>query len=161
MDSDTPYLLLTPGPLSTTPTVRRAMLREYSTWDADYCAVVEEVRRELASLAGGGDATPVLMPGSGTFSVEATLGSVVPPGGKLLVATNGAYGRRMLEIADRLGISRVELAGGELEPVDPARVDEALAADPGITHVALVHCETTTGVELTFDYVKPTQRSYK
>ena len=146
-DSDAPYLLLTPGPLTTSPDVKRAMLRDVSTWDDDYNDVVQAVRRQLVELAGGDeDLTAILMQGSGTFAVEATLGSVVPPDGKLLVVANGAYGARMAQIASRLRIPHTELACPETEACDPGRIDAALDADAGITHVALVHCETTTGL---------------
>lgn len=147
MEDNAPYLLFTPGPLTTSPEVKRAMLRDVSTWDDDYNDVVQDVRRQLVELAGGDDdLTAILMQGSGTFAVEATLGSVVPPDGKLLVVSNGAYGARMAQIADRLRIPYVEVACAETEVCDPERIDAALAADPAITHVALVHCETTTGL---------------
>jgi 2-aminoethylphosphonate-pyruvate transaminase len=147
MDDDIPYLLLTPGPLSTSRGVRQAMQRDSCTWDADYNALVSDIRRRLVRLASQGEGfTAVLMQGSGTFAVEATLGTVIPPKGKLLVVNNGAYGRRMVEIADRLRIARSEIALPETEPADLAQVEAVLAADPAITHVALVHCETTTGL---------------
>jgi len=147
MADDLPYLLLTPGPLTTSRTVKEAMLRDVSTWDRDYNDIVQEVRAELTRLATRtDDYTTVLMQGSGTFTVEAALGSVIPPEGKLLVISNGAYGERMAQIATRLRIDHVTIVQPEVEPADPARVERALAADPRITHVALVHCETTTGM---------------
>lgn len=147
MDDDIPYLLLTPGPLTTSRTVRESMLRDYCTWDDDYNAIVSSIRRELVELAGGGSQyTAVLMQGSGSFAVEATLGTAVPREGKLLAATNGAYGERIVEMARRLGIACTPLREDERRPIDPAQVDAALAADPAITHMALVHCETTTGM---------------
>jgi 2-aminoethylphosphonate-pyruvate transaminase len=147
MDDDIPYLLLTPGPLTTSRTVRQAMMQDFCTWDDDYNSVVTGIRQRLVALAGGGDAyTAVLMQGSGTFAVEATIGSVIPPDGKLLVVNNGAYGKRMREIAQRLHIACTEIALTETEPIDPAAIDAALAADTPITHVAVVHCETTTGM---------------
>src|SRR5262245_51639655 len=103
MDDDIPYLLLTPGPLTTSRTVRQAMLADYSTWDVDYNRIVTEVRQGIVKLATERDGyTCTLMQGSGTFSVEATLGSVIPPDGKVLIVNNGAYGKRMVETADRL-----------------------------------------------------------
>jgi 2-aminoethylphosphonate-pyruvate transaminase len=147
VDDDIPYLLLTPGPLSTSRTVRRAMLRDWSTWDVDYNDVVNAVRARLVRLATERDGlTCVLMQGSGTFGIEAALGSLVPPQGKILVVSNGAYGRRMLQIADRLRIARTEIRVPETEPADPAQVERSLENDPTITHVAMVHCETTTGL---------------
>jgi 2-aminoethylphosphonate-pyruvate transaminase len=147
VDDDIPYLLLTPGPLSTSRSVRQAMQRDSCTWDADYNTLVNDIRRRLVRLASRGDGyTAVLMQGSGTFAVEATLGTAISPGGKLLVVNNGAYGRRMVDIADRLRIARTEVALPETEPADAGRVEAVLATDPAITHVALVHCETTTGL---------------
>ena len=147
MDPDIPYLLLTPGPLTPSHTVRRAMQRDDCTWDVDYCEMVNEVRERLLRLATSEPGfTTVLMQGSGTFSVEATVGTALPATGKLLVVDNGAYGQRIGQIAARLRIPAVILDQAETEPADVARIAAAVAADPGITHVALVHCETTTGM---------------
>ncbi len=147
MDDEIPYLLLTPGPLTTSRSVKEAMLRDYCTWDDDYHQVVSGIRRRLCELAGGdSELTSVLMQGSGTFGIEAVVGSCVPPDGKLLVLDNGAYGRRIAQIAARLRIPHTHLDGSEIEPVDVNRVEEELRTDPQLTHVALVHCETTTGM---------------
>ena len=147
MDADIPYLLLTPGPLTTSRTVRETMLRDYCTWDDDYNSIVSDIRGRLVRLATTtDDYTSVLMQGSGTFSVEATLGSVVPPDGKVLIVNNGAYGARIVEIARRLAIDHVEIAQPEIERADLGRVETALKTDKAITHIAMVHCETTTGM---------------
>lgn len=147
MDDDIPYLLLTPGPLTTSRTVRAAMNVDLSTWDADYNQKVEFVRGQLVKLATAtDDYTAVLIQGSGTFAIEATLGSVVPRDGRVLFLTNGAYGQRMAHIAERLGIAQVHLAHGETEPLSVERARAALQADAAITHIAMVHCETTTGM---------------
>src|SRR5262245_20100859 len=99
MDADIPYLLLTPGPLTTSRSVRDAMRVDYSTWDVDYNRIVTEVRNAIVKLATPrADYTCTLMQGSGTFAVEATLGSVVPATGKVLIVNNGAYGKRMVQI---------------------------------------------------------------
>lgn len=144
---DNPYLLLTPGPLSTTKSVKSAMLRDWCTWDDDYNRIVEQVRHTLSGLATDKPGfTTVLMQGSGTFSVEACLTTAVSAGGKLLVLANGAYGRRIAQIADRQGIDHDVHDSGDLAPPDPDRLSDALARDPAITHVAVVHCETTTGM---------------
>lgn len=165
MDQDIPYLLLTPGPLTTSKTVKQVMLHDYCTWDDDYNSIVTDVRRKLVRLATSeGDCTAVLMQGSGTFAVEATIGSALPADGKLLVVNNGAYGKRIVQIAERLRIPCVGLHHPEVEPADPVRIDAALAADPTISHVAVVHCETTTGmlnpVEAIGGVVKRHGRSY-
>lgn len=147
MDADIPYLLLTPGPLTTSKTVKQAMLADYCTWDSEYNDIVTGIRRDLVRLTGADESvTAVLMQGSGTFSVEATLGSVISPTGKLLAVNNGAYGKRVADIARRLRIPVTELSQPETEPADLNRLEHELKTDPAITHVALVHCETTTGL---------------
>lgn len=147
MDADIPYLLLTPGPLTTSRSVRKAMRVDYSTWDVDYNRIVTRVRTGIVKLATQrDDHTSTLIQGSGTFAVEATLGSAIPADGKVLIVNNGAYGKRMVEIADRLGIARVELAHDETEPPNLQRLRDTLARDAAITHIAMVHCETTTGM---------------
>jgi len=147
VDADIPYLLLTPGPLTTTKTVKQAMMQDYCTWDDDYNRMVKDIRGRLVRLAGGNDRyTSVLMQGSGTFTVEATLGSTIGPGDKVLIIDNGAYGSRIVEIVRRQGISHAFLKQPEVEAADADRLGEMLASDPAITHVAMVHCETTTGL---------------
>ena len=140
-------LLFTPGPLTTTRTVREAMLSDIGSWDSDSIQLVAEIRAGLVALAGGRqDLTCTLFQGSGSFAVEAILGSAVPPDGKLLILKNGAYGRRMELTASALRLNHVTLADPENKPHDPLAVHEALLRDPSITHVACVHCETTTGI---------------
>ena len=123
------------------------MLRDYSTWDVDYNAIVEEIREKLVEMATTSEGyTSVLIRGSGTFGVEATIGSVIPPDGKILIVNNGAYGKRIVEIADRLKIARVEVAFDETSMPNLDAIADALDADASITHVTMVHCETTTGM---------------
>lgn len=158
---DNPYLLLTPGPLSTTKSVKAAMFRDWCTWDDDYHAIVQDIRRQLVALAGASDGgTAVLMQGSGTFCVEATLTTAVPATGKLLVLANGAYGRRMAEIARRCGIDHAVHDSGELAPPDTDRLAAALKADRDISHVAVVHCETTTGMLNPIESIGPIVKAH-
>jgi 2-aminoethylphosphonate-pyruvate transaminase len=122
------------------------MLDDIGSWDVDCIRLVAEIRAALVELAGGGDLTCTLLQGSGSYAVESMIGSAVPRDGKLLILKNGAYGLRMRLIAEALGVRHAVLEEPENVPHDPAALDAALAADPGITHVACVHCETTTGV---------------
>lgn len=140
--------LFTPGPLTTSERVKRAMLRDLGSRDAAFIRVVREIRAALLELgqAANGDYEAVLMQGSGTFGIESVIGTVIPPHGKLLAAINGAYGRRMAVMAERLGIPTVRLSVPENQPVTAAMIAEALAADASITHAGVVHCETTTGL---------------
>ncbi|MCL6272021.1 2-aminoethylphosphonate--pyruvate transaminase [Sansalvadorimonas sp. 2012CJ34-2] len=147
-ESENPYLLLTPGPLSTSRTVRQAMMRDWCTWDDDYNRdIVETIRSRLVELATSQPGyTAVLMQGSGTASVEATLGSIIPDSGCVLFITNGVYGQRMVEIARCLGIRHQVLDCGETGQPTAQQVRDILASEPAINHVAMVHCETTTGM---------------
>ncbi|WP_123246025.1 2-aminoethylphosphonate--pyruvate transaminase [Aeromonas dhakensis] len=145
------YLLLTPGPLSTTATVRAAMLQDSCTWDADYnLGVVEPIRRELVRLATGpeyeSDYSAVLLQGSGSYVVESVLGSAIGADECLLIINNGAYGARMGEMARCIGLRHHELDCGETSRPEPAAIEAMLARHPEITHLAMVHCETTTGM---------------
>lgn len=140
-------ILLTPGPLNTSRAVREAMLHDIGTWDHDCRELVADIRTRLLRLCGSRpDLTCTLMQGSGSFGVEAIIGSAIPDDGRLLVLSNGAYGRRIAQVAAALRIDHVVHADPETHPHDPARLDELLEADADITHVACVHCETTTGM---------------
>ena len=146
-DLENPYLLLTPGPLSTSPTVRAAMLRDWCTWDDDYnLGVVTPIREKLVELATATrreDYTAVPMQGSGTFSVESMIGTAVPETGRLLVLANGAYGDRLAKIATYLGIDLTVHDCGELARPDLARLGTEVENH---SHVVVVHNETTTGM---------------
>jgi len=140
-------ILLTPGPLTTSLATKQAMLRDWGSWDAAFNGITASLRRDLVDVVYGGDEyTCVPLQGSGTFSVEAAIGTVVPRGGRLLVPNNGAYCARIVRICGYLGRAVVELPVPEDQPATAQMIDAALAADPSITHVAQVHCETGAGV---------------
>jgi 2-aminoethylphosphonate-pyruvate transaminase len=139
--------LFTPGPLTTSRTVKQAMLRDLGSRDKAFLQILKDVRDRVVALGGGSpEYTSILMQGSGTFGVEAVISSIIPPDGKLLVLINGAYGERILKMAEVHHISNVTLRFTENSTPDPKQVDEVLSNDPSITHVAVVHCETTTGI---------------
>ncbi len=139
--------LLTPGPLTTSPTVKQAMLHDYGSRDGRFIAINRRIRERLLTIAGGtGSHVCVPLQGSGTFAVEAMLGTFVPADGKLLLLVNGAYGKRMARICAIHGRAHAVHETPEDVPVDPGALDRALAADTHITHVAVVHCETTSGI---------------
>jgi 2-aminoethylphosphonate-pyruvate transaminase len=142
-------LLFTPGPLTTSRTVKAAMQRDVGSRDSEFIAVVAEIRRRLLELAGvsqeqGYEA--VLMQGSGTFGIEAVVSSAFPPSGTLLVAANGSYGERIARIAERYGIGTRRLVFAENDTVDPERIEAVCSSDTDIRMLAVVHCETTSGV---------------
>ncbi|TCQ02463.1 2-aminoethylphosphonate--pyruvate transaminase [Rhizobium sp. PP-F2F-G36] len=139
--------LLTPGPLTTSHLVRKAMERDWGSRDSAFINLTSQLRSMLADVANGTD-THVAIPigGPGTSAVEAAIGTLVRPTDKLLVLVNGAYGERVVEIALRLRLPAEIIRGPENQPIDTDQVEAALRNNPEITHVALVHCETTTGV---------------
>jgi len=140
-------ILLTPGPLTTSDRTRQAMLRDWGSWDADFNQITARLReRVLRIVHGEGTHECVPLQGSGTFSVEAAIGTIVPRDGHVLVPNNGAYCQRIAKICRVLGRKLTTIDYTEERRVDPADVDRALANDLSITHVALVHCETGTGV---------------
>jgi len=140
-------ILLTPGPLTTTRATKEAMLVDWGSWDGAFNDLTASVCRDIVSIANGGDShVCVPLQGSGTFSVEAALGTLVPKTGKVLVPNNGAYCQRIVRILGYLGRASVVLDIPEDQPADPALIDAALLADTAITHVAQVHCETGTGI---------------
>ncbi|MCE2969995.1 MAG: 2-aminoethylphosphonate--pyruvate transaminase [Burkholderiales bacterium] len=140
-------VLLTPGPLTTSLATKQAMLRDWGSWDAAFNQVTASLRRDLVAIVGGGDEYAcVPLQGSGTFSVEAAIGTVVLRTGKVLVPNNGAYCARIVKICKYLGRAVVDLPVPEDRPASAKIVEAALAADPAITHVAQVHCETGAGL---------------
>jgi len=142
-----PYLL-TPGPLTTAYSVKQAMLRDWGSWDGDFRAMTAELRGRLLALTGDarGEYDCVPMQGSGSFCVEAMLGSFVPKDGKLLVLANGAYGLRAAQTMQYLGRACTLIDKGDYLPPRGEEVAAALDADPAITHVIAIHCETSSGI---------------
>ncbi|MHC9537070.1 2-aminoethylphosphonate--pyruvate transaminase [Dellaglioa sp. BT-FLS60] len=148
-----PYLLLTPGPLSTTPSVKNAMQIDLSTWDSDYTAITVEIQNQLLEIAHvkSTEYAAVLMQGSGSFGVESVLETTIPKKSQnsdacLMVVINGTYGARIAEMAEKMGINHVNLVIDETTPVTLDLVQNFLKDHPEVTHFATVHCETTTGI---------------
>jgi len=157
--------LFTPGPLTTSTTIKQAMLCDLGSRDTEFISTVRSVRQKLLALCStNDDYTTILMQGSGTFGIEATLSSVIPPDGKLLILINGAYGVRMAQIAERHGISTIKMVYPENAQPSAHALETMLMEEPGITHVAVVHCETTTGlinpIEVYGEIVKRHRRVY-
>ncbi len=140
-------LLLTPGPLTTAKSVKEVMVHDWGSRDAAFIRINGEVLDRLPDVINGrGTFVTVPMQGSGTFAVEAMLTTFVPRTGKCLLLVNGAYGHRAKKILDIAGRATIVLETPEDTPPDLAKLDAALAADPAITHVFTVHCETTSGI---------------
>lgn len=140
-------ILLTPGPLTTSRRTKEAMLRDWGSWDADFNQITGRIREQLVRIIHGeGTHECVPLQGSGTFSVEAAIGTLVPRDGHVLVPVNGAYCDRIAKICRYLGRKLTVRPYAEDAQVRPEDIDRLLAADSTITHVALVHCETSTGI---------------
>ena len=140
-------LLLTPGPLTTSATVKQSMLHDYGSRDSYFIELNQRVLTRLVAIVDGRDThTTVPLQGSGTFVVEAMIGCFVPPSGKLLICVNGAYGHRMAKICQYYGRECLIQASNEYTPIDIAQLDNTLEQDKSITHVAAVYCETTSGI---------------
>jgi 2-aminoethylphosphonate-pyruvate transaminase len=142
-------LLFTPGPLTTSSTVKRAMLHDAGSRDPGFIQLVRDIRGQLLHLGGASPEAgyeAVLMQGSGTFGVESVISSVLPRDGKLLAIVNGAYGERIVAMAARHGIPARVVRQAEDQLPSVAAIEAALQDDVQITHVAVVHCETTTGI---------------
>ncbi|MDE3123748.1 MAG: 2-aminoethylphosphonate--pyruvate transaminase [Paracoccaceae bacterium] len=142
-----PYLL-TPGPLTSAAAVKVAMLRDWGSWDGDFRAMTRELRTGVLALLGSGGAAYdcVPMQGSGSYLVEAMIGTLLPRDGKLLVLANGAYGLRAAETTRRIGRAVTVLDKGDYRPPRGDEVARILAQDPDITHVLAIHCETSSGI---------------
>lgn len=140
--------LLTPGPLTTSYDVKKSMLRDWGSWDDDFRAMTADMRQKLLALTGDskGELDCVPMQGSGTFAVEAMIGSFVPKDGKVLVFANGAYGKRAAQTVEYIGRDLEFVDKGDYLPPRGHEVAAALAADPSITHVLAIHCETSSGI---------------
>jgi len=139
--------LLTPGPLTTSMATKEAMLHDWGSRDAAFIEANARVRQRILNVANAATShVCVPIQGSGTFAVEATLGTLVPRNGKALIVINGAYGHRMARILDYMGRRYSILETPEDSPPDPDEVDGFLAGDDAITHVLVVHCETTSGI---------------
>lgn len=141
-------LLLTPGPLMTSRTIKQAMLRDLGSRDFEFIGIVQDIRRRLLRLGGVEESgyEAILMQGSGTYALESVIASTVPADGKMLVIINGAYGKRIAKMASTLNIDVTTLAYDEDRLPDLGEIAATLEKDNVITHVVVVHCETTSGI---------------
>jgi len=143
----TPPILLTPGPLTTSLATKQSMLRDWGSWDADFNSITGRIRERLLDIVRGAESHEcVPLQGSGTFAVEAAIGTLVPRSGHVLVPQNGAYCQRIARICRVLGRALTTIDYPEDAAVSAADIDRALTANAAITHVALVHCETSAGI---------------
>ena len=142
-------LLFTPGPLTTSRTIKEAMLRDFGSRDTAFIETVRRIRRQLLKIVGvsqEGGYEAILIQGSGTFGLESVVSSTVPGDGRILVVVNGAYGERIVKMTRALGIDARVLRYKENTPPDIEEIRQVLAEDAAITNTFVVHCETTTGL---------------
>lgn len=140
-------VLLTPGPLTTSARTRQAMLMDWGSWDRDFNQLTASLCEQLLTLLNGHASHHcVPLQGSGTFAVEAAIGTLVPRDGKVLVLINGAYGQRLAKICKVLGRAYSTFQTAEDQPTTAADVDRLLREDASVSHIALIHCETSTGI---------------
>jgi 2-aminoethylphosphonate-pyruvate transaminase len=156
-------LLFTPGPLTTRLSVKQAMLHDAGSWHFEFNDLVASIRGRLLTIAGvsreqGWEA--ILLQGSGTYGVEAVFQTAVPRSGKVAVLVNGAYGYRMAQMLSQAAIDHVVVRTPEDKPVTAEALASRLFTDPAITHVAMVHCETTTGILNPIEEVGQVARSH-
>jgi 2-aminoethylphosphonate-pyruvate transaminase len=143
------YWLLNPGPVNVSEGVKNAALRpDLCHREPEYAALMKGVRKKLLDVARvkEGEYKSVLIAGSGTAALELGISSMIRPGKKLLVLVNGVYGERIAKIAELHGIERKQIVAPWTERPNLDAADRALAEDPAIDAVALVHHETTTGL---------------
>ena len=140
-------ILLTPGPLTTSLRTKLAMLRDWGSWDVEFNNVTATVRRSLLKIIHGED-THVVVPlqGSGTFSIEAAVATLVPTTGHILVLDNGAYCKRAARLSTMMGRRCTLMPFADDAAVSPAALRATLASDSTVTHIVLIHCETGAGV---------------
>ena len=141
-------ILFTPGPLTTSQKVKQAMLNDLGSRDNTFIELLKDIRARLLDTGGvkKGDYEAIILQGSGTYGLEAVISSTIPRGGKLLVIINGAYGRRIAQIARIHHIELVTLDYLENKKPDLFEIEATLQEDQAITQVAAIHCETTTGM---------------
>lgn len=158
----TNYKLLTPGPLTTTDTVKQEMSIDRCTWDDEYKQITQKIRSQLLDLAhvSKEDYTVVLMQGSGTFSVESVMQTAIGENDKALIITNGAYGKRIVQMAEYIGKNYEEYSVAYNEYPEEYVIREKLEKDPSITHIIMVHCETTTGILNPLEMVSELAKTY-
>ncbi|MGK7377193.1 2-aminoethylphosphonate--pyruvate transaminase [Planococcus sp. 1R117A] len=156
------YKLLTPGPLTTTSTVKEEMLFDRCTWDQDYKEITQKIRAQLLEFAGAEkeEYTAVLMQGSGSFAVESVMTTALGDQDKALIITNGAYGERIVKMAKYIGLNYQEYRVTYNEYPNEAEIKNILEEDKAITHIVMVHCETTTGIMNPLEMISKLSKQY-
>jgi 2-aminoethylphosphonate-pyruvate transaminase len=153
-------ILLTPGPVTTSTSVKSEMMFDHCTWDESFKNKVEYIRMRVLEIGRAKEGyTSILLQGSGTYVIEALIQSLGEDD-KLLVVANGIYGKRLSLIASKLGINNELLSVNPHEQIKPEFLDEYLS-DKTFTHITFVHLETTTGVLHDLNQLMPVIRKHQ
>jgi 2-aminoethylphosphonate aminotransferase len=155
-------ILLNPGPATTTDTVKHSLVvPDICPREVEFTRIMDGIRKDLVKIVHGDDTfTAVLFAGSGTAVMDSVVNSVVPPGKKIAVIVNGAYGERFVKIAMSYKIPSVPIDFAWGEKIDTKRIAEVLASDRDIKCIAIVHHETTTGILNPLDEVGKIARQF-
>jgi 2-aminoethylphosphonate-pyruvate transaminase len=156
------YKLLTPGPLTTTSAVKEEMLLDRCTWDHDYKEITQKIRAQLLEIASATkeEYTVVLMQGSGSFAVESVMTTSIGTNDKVLIVTNGAYGERVVKMAKYIGLNHMEYRVEYNDYPNENEIRDILEEDRKITHIVMVHCETTTGILNPIEMIAKLSKEY-
>jgi 2-aminoethylphosphonate-pyruvate transaminase len=155
-------VLLNPGPATTTNSVKLAqVVPDICPREKEFGDLMAWISDELTEIvANNKDYTTILFGGSGTAVVEAVLSSVVPHNKKVLIVNNGAYGKRMCQIADAYDINYVEFESSPMEPIDLEVLENTIKAEKNFSHLAMIHNETTTGLLNSLDDLGALAKKY-
>src|SRR6266436_2100368 len=141
-------LLLGPGPSNPYPEVMEAFQRPVlGHLDPDFLKVLDEIADRLRRVFRTQNALTLPISGTGSAGMEACFVNLVEPGDTVIVGVNGVFGERMCEVARRAGAEVVRVDADWGTAIDPQALLDALAAHPGARALAVVHAETSTGVE--------------
>src|SRR4249920_336875 len=141
-------LLLGPGPSNPFPEVMEAFQRPVlGHLDPDFLVVLDEIADRLRAVFQTENALTLPISGTGSAGMEACFVNLLEPGDTAIVGVNGVFGERMCEVARRCGAEVVRVDAPWGRAIDPQQLLDAQRAHPGARVLAVVHAETSTGVE--------------
>lgn len=138
--------LMGPGPSDVPPRVLAALARPtVGHLDPAFVGMMDEVKALLRYAFQTRNELTFPVSGPGSLGMETCFVNLMTPGDKVIVCVNGVFGQRMAENVRRIGGTPVIVEDAWGEPVDPAKVEAAFAANPDAQLFAFVHAETSTG----------------
>jgi 2-aminoethylphosphonate-pyruvate transaminase len=140
------YILLNPGPVVTSAKVRQAMTRgDICHRDSAFSELLSRVQEGLKRVADAPQHEAILLSGGGTAATEAAFSTFLSTKQKLLVVSNGAFGERLAEIANVLGLPLVHVKHAWGKEISPSEIEALLSQHPDVRAVAMIHHETSVG----------------